>query len=72
VIYYEVLYGQRPFGGEVTQQSYAMNVDSFAEPVFPRNVKVTEGGKNFIKLCLNHDPTTRPVLDELWRSEYLK
>jgi tousled-like kinase len=72
VIYYEMLYGQRPFGGEVTQQSYAMNVDSFVELTFPQNVKVTDGGRNFIKSCLNRDPTTRPVLDELWRSEYLQ
>jgi tousled-like kinase len=73
IIYYELLYGQRPFGEDLTQQSFALQLDSLVgKLVFPPAGKVSESGKNFILACLDRDPMTRPGLEALWELEYIQ
>jgi tousled-like kinase len=73
VIFYEMLIGQRPFGEDATQQAFASQVDSLVgRVVFPQSVKVTDQCKQLILTCLDRDPTTRPVPEELWKSDYFQ
>jgi tousled-like kinase len=73
IIFYEMLYGHRPFGEDVTQKSFASQIDTMiGKVVFPQTVKVSETAKNFILMCLDRDSTARPVLDVIFRSEYIQ
>jgi tousled-like kinase len=73
VIFYEMLFGQRPFGDEATQPTFPAQIEGLlGRLVFPQNVKVTEQCKAFILVCLERDPVVRPVPEELWKSEYLQ
>ncbi|OHT04441.1 Serine/threonine-protein kinase TOUSLED [Tritrichomonas foetus] len=68
IIFYEMLYGVRPFGENVTsQQTFANQYESLTnqEIHFPQNMKVSEQGKEFIKKCLERDPNDRPELSTL-------
>jgi tousled-like kinase len=72
IIFYEMLYGQRPFGTELSQMLFAEHSDElFAETIqFPQMVKVSDAAKLFVQTCLNRDPLRRPTLDELAQFEY--
>ncbi|KAH0795603.1 Tousled-like kinase 1 [Histomonas meleagridis] len=73
IIFYEMLYGQRPFGEEVSQQTFAAQMDRMSgKVVFPQGTKVSDAAKNFITLCLERDPGARPVLDEIAKNDYIK
>jgi tousled-like kinase len=73
VIFYEMIFGQRPFGEDATQQAFASQVDALVgRVVFPSSVKITEQCRNLILACLDRDPTTRPAPEELWKSEYFQ
>ena len=72
VIFYEMLFGQRPFGEDTSQQVFAKQIDTMVGAVvFPTQVKVTDGCKEFIKVCLDRNPQTRPELKDLARHAYL-
>jgi tousled-like kinase len=73
IIYYEMLFGQRPFGDEATQPTFPAQIEGLlGRLVFPQNVKVTEQCRAFILACLERDPAVRPVPEEIWKSEYLQ
>jgi tousled-like kinase len=76
IIFYEMLYGVRPFGSDLSQQKFAqraMSDESFTELLeFPQSVKVSDRGKEFIRLCLDKDPMRRPTLNELAQNTYCK
>lgn len=74
IIFYEMLYGQRPFGTEMSQISFAKQSEHlFAETIqFPPTVKVTDAAKEFIKRCLELDPMHRPKLEQLCQSPYFQ
>ncbi|OHT09085.1 serine/threonine-protein kinase TOUSLED-like protein [Tritrichomonas foetus] len=67
IIFYEMLYGVRPFGDEInSQQTFASQVENMIGQVhFPQNVKVSDQGKKFIMKCLEKDPNIRPELSML-------
>ena len=67
IIFYEMLYGMRPFGNDAaSQQTFANQHESLIGQVhFPQSIKVSEQGKKFILKCLDKDPTTRPELSML-------
>lgn len=74
IIFYEMLYGQRPFGTEMSQMSFAQQSDQvFGESIqFPATVKVSDAAKDFIRLCLDRDPMQRPNLEQLLQCSYCK
>ena len=87
IIYYQMLYGKRPFGEGKTQEVIlkegtilAANQVDF--PTASANTtsagsihyipKVTDEGKEFIRLCLAHDQNYRPDVQALCQHPYLK
>ena len=72
IIFYEMLYGQRPFGSEMSQVTFAKQTDQvFSETIqFPPTVKVSDGAKEFIKHCLELDPMRRPKLEQISQTQY--
>jgi tousled-like kinase len=72
IIFYEMLYGQRPFGMAVSQQVFAAHNEAlFAEELqFPGSVKVSDAARDFITICLERDPSRRPNLDQLMTTKY--
>lgn len=77
VIFYQCLYGRKPFGNDQSQQSilqqqtilHARNVD------FPENkkngFKVSDEAKAFIRRCLTYEMHDRPDALELARDSYI-
>jgi tousled-like kinase len=72
VIFYEMLYGTRPFGGDCSQLVFAQRSDTvFDEGLqFPASAKVSEEAKEFIRTCLERDPSKRPKLEEIAQGAY--
>lgn len=60
IIFFEMLYGTRPFGEIVSHQENLVGAH-----IFSQAVKVSEQGKNFILKCLEKDPAMRPDLSTL-------
>jgi tousled-like kinase len=73
IIFYEMLYGQRPFGDDQSQTAFASHIDAvIGKVVFPSTTKVSDAGKSFILRCLDRDSAARPVLEALFRSDYVQ
>uniref|UniRef100_A0A1I8HD38 Protein kinase domain-containing protein n=1 Tax=Macrostomum lignano TaxID=282301 RepID=A0A1I8HD38_9PLAT len=78
VIFYQCLYGQKPFGNNMTQADIlrnhtilkALKID-FPQST-PGNCKVSEPAKNFIRRCVTYDKRQRPDVFQLAEDEYLK
>ena len=74
VIFYQMLYGKRPFGEGQTQEQLlhrstmlkATTVEFDAKP------KVSAEAKSFIQRCLTHKQSDRPDVLELCRHPYLR
>lgn len=66
VIYYQMLYGMRPYGeGKSQENVWSDNIIRDASPVtFPTDpkFKVSEEAKELIRECLTKDPRQRYVL----------
>ena len=73
VIFYQMLYGKKPFGDGVTQQAIlrdrtmlrATSVD------FPATPKISDAAKDFCRKCLAHSSLERPTVAELEQHAYL-
>ena len=74
VIYYQMLYGKRPFGEGLTQDKiYQNNVISNATAVeFPDTIKVSNEGKEWMRRCLEREVGRRWTVEEAGNSEYFK
>lgn len=74
IIFYEMLYGQRPFGNDMSQVSFAQQSDQvFGESIlFPATVKVSDAGKEFIRLCLDRDRLSRLPLEQIAQTAYAR
>ena len=73
VIFFQMLYGRRPFGEGQTQERLLsertiLNAHSV---VFPTEPKMSEEGKTFIRRCLTHQQELRPNVLELVEDAYL-
>jgi tousled-like kinase len=72
VIYYQMLYGRRPFGhGQSQDRILSDNTMLNAkEVVFPEEPKVSQMGKDFIRCCLQYDQLLRPSVAQLCKGSY--
>ena len=73
VIFYEMLYGRRPFHTNVSQEAIATD-NLLLHPTtlnFDAKPAVSQGAKDFIRQCLTYSHTARPDAREAARHEYL-
>jgi tousled-like kinase len=75
VIFYELLFGKRPFGHGVNQiKIYQDGIILKAQKVeFPtdKKFKVSEEAKEFIRACLKYDPNDRLDPEQVYNHVYL-
>ena len=67
VIFYQMLFGKRPFGdGQSQDHILTNNIMLNARDVrFPSSPQVSDGAKDFIRQCLTYDQTFRPNISQL-------
>ena len=73
VIYYQMLYGVRPFGEGKSQdrllrENTMLNADQVE---FSERITVSKAGKDFIRQCLQYDQTFRPTIAQLCENKYV-
>lgn len=73
VIYYQMLFGKRPFGDGMSQDRVLTNNTMLnARNVhFPDSTKVSSECKNFIQLCLTYDQALRPTIAQICSDPYV-
>ncbi|KAJ4455464.1 putative Serine/threonine-protein kinase TOUSLED [Paratrimastix pyriformis] len=74
VIFYQILYGKRPFGhGQSQQRILADRVILNAHQVeFPETPAVSDEAKALIRACLTYRPEDRPDVDAVVQLPYLR
>lgn len=74
VIYFQMLYGRRPFGDGQTQDHILRNhvMLHATEVTFPSKPSITEEGKSFIRDCLMYDQISRPSVSQICEHDYFK
>lgn len=74
VIFYQCIYGKRPFGHEKTQQQILEERTIFnaQEVVFPSKPPVTQSAQDFIRRCLQCRKEERADVSELIRHELFR
>ena len=73
VIFYQMLFGKRPFGDGQSQDSILSNrtmLNAHQVP-FPDRPAVSEECKTFIRTCLAYDQTFRPTMAQLCEHAYV-
>lgn len=73
VIFYQMLYGQRPFGeGKSQDKLLADHTMLNAQEVhLPEKPAITDAGKEFVKQCLVYDQAFRPTIAQLCENPYV-
>ena len=74
VIYYQMLYGKRPFGDGMSQDrvltdNTMLNAHEVRFPDSPSDI--TDEGKEFIRQCLTYDQSFRPTVGQICKSTYI-
>ena len=74
VIFYQSLYGRRPFGEGLTQDALLQGrvMLRAKDPTFPEKPAVSDEAKEFIRACLQHDQRNRPDVRALCAHPYLQ
>lgn len=74
VIFYQMLYGKRPFGDGQSQECVLTNnvMLNAREVQFPDDPAISQGAKDFICQCLTYEQALRPNIAELCKSPYTK
>uniref|UniRef100_A0A914DBN8 Protein kinase domain-containing protein n=1 Tax=Acrobeloides nanus TaxID=290746 RepID=A0A914DBN8_9BILA len=74
VIFYQCIYGKRPFGHEQTQQKILeeKTILKATEVSFPSNPKVSSAAQDFIRRCLQYKKEERADVHELTRHDFFK
>ena len=75
VIYYEMLYGVRPFGHDMTQQRILESraiLKTGKTVKFPVKPNVSDEGKDFIKKCLAYYYPDRYSVEEAYNCSYIR
>lgn len=74
IIYYEMIYGKRPFGDGISQDVIYQNktiVNSSLNLVLPAKPALSDLGKQFILKCLTHNQELRPDVKLIYNDPYL-
>ncbi|KNC73400.1 TLK protein kinase, partial [Sphaeroforma arctica JP610] len=73
IIFYQLLYGKRPFGDEMSQNSLRQTgtILNAREVTFPPRPVVSDDTKEFISLCLTYNKEARPDVLTMCRFPYL-
>jgi len=73
VIFYQMLYGQKPFGNDMSQNAFyeANMMRKPLEVAFPAKPVVTSMAQQFIKKCLTYNKEDRPDVLTLAQEPYL-
>jgi tousled-like kinase len=75
VIFFQTLYGRRPFGEGQSQeqilQAGTMLEQTRLGPVFPDRPVVSRGAQDFIRRCLTYNVDLRPDMLTLCRDPFL-
>jgi tousled-like kinase len=76
VIYYQMLFGKRPFGEGKSQEivlreGIMLNANQVDFPSDPKAPKITEEAKDFIRACLTHDKNHRPDVLQMCMHPYV-
>jgi len=74
VIYFQMLYGRRPFGDGQSQDHILRNQTMLhaTEVHFPSKPCISEEGKAFIRDCLTYDQMSRPNVNQICEHDYMK
>jgi len=76
VIFYQMLFGRRPFGEGMTQEQMlaagTMTQQTAGGPTFPAKPAVSAEAKAFIKRCLQHSVALRPDVLSACEDPYLR
>jgi len=73
VIFYQMLFGRRPFGDGQSQDAIlndgtVLNAHAVS---FPEKIAVSEDCKKFIETCLTYDQSFRPTVSQLCQHDYV-
>lgn len=73
VIYYQMIYGKRPFGEGKSQDSIYQNktIVNSNNVILPTKPNLTDLGKEFIKKCLTHSQELRPDVIDIYNDPYM-
>ena len=73
VIFYQMLFGKRPFGDGLSQDKILADgtMLNAHEVQFPDKPDVTDGCKDFIRACLTYDQSFRPTIAKLCEHSYV-
>jgi len=73
VIFYQMLFGKRPFGHGLAQDKLLTDntMLNAREVPFPDHPQVSEGCKDFIRACLTYEQSDRPNIARLCDHEYV-
>lgn len=73
VIFYQMLYGKKPFGNNLSQQKIlAENVIANSVLEFPSKPVVSQEAKDFIRRCLQHSQSARPDVKACVNDPYIR
>jgi tousled-like kinase len=76
VIFYQMLFGRKPFGEGQSQeqimQQGTLTAEQIREVQFPTQPKVSDGAKNFIRRCLTVRQEARPDVLTICEDSYLR
>lgn len=74
VIFFQLLYGQKPFGNELTQQKILQErtITTSSQVQFPQKPSITEDAKKFIQRCLTPQQEQRPDVLSLYNDKYFQ
>jgi tousled-like kinase len=73
VIYFQMLFGKRPFGDGLSQDRVLSDhtMLNAREVGFPERPDISEEGKDFIRKCLTYDQAFRPTIGQLCEQDYV-
>lgn len=73
VIFYQMLFGKRPFGDDLSQEKIMSShtMLNAQEVQFPSSPEITTECKEFIRLCLTFDQVDRPNVAQLCENGYI-
>jgi tousled-like kinase len=73
VIFYQMLYGKRPFGDGQSQDKILADgtMLNAHEVLFPDKPLISASGKEFIRACLTYEQTFRPSIAQICQHSYV-